>query len=120
MAQNLLAPATSALPGVLVSQQLAASETTQYTCPASTSVKVAGAVLTNTTAGTITVSVSLVKSGGTAGAANRIMSAFSLPAGDDIILSELIGQYLGPGDFVSAIASAATSVAFVMSGVVFS
>ncbi|WP_260938966.1 hypothetical protein [Mycolicibacterium llatzerense] len=34
--------------------------------------------------------------------------------------SELSGQFLGPGDFISALAGTASAVSFVMSGVVFS
>ena len=120
MATQNLFGASSGLPQVLVSQQLANSETTQYTCPASSSVKIGSARLTNTSGGVVTVSISVVKSGGTAGNANRVLSAYSLAAGDGISLDELVGAYLGAGDFVSAIASAATSVSLVMSGVVFS
>lgn len=116
--QNLMG-ATSALPQVLVSQQLAATETTQYTCPANSAVKIATAALTNTSASAITISLSVVKSGGTAGSANRVIS-FILAAGDSTVLQELSGVFLGPADFISAIASAATSVALVISGVVFS
>lgn len=117
--QNLMA-ATSALPQVLVSQQLAATETTQYTGPANSSVKLAEAVLSNTTAAAVTVSVSLCKTGQTAGASNRVVPGYSLAAGDSLVVRQLEGQFLGPGDFISAIASAATSVAFAVSGVVFS
>lgn len=117
--QNLFA-ASSGLPQVLVSHWLAASETTQYTCPANSSVKIAGARLTNTTGSAVTVSISVVKSGDTAGGSNRVLSSYSLAAGDGIALDELKDIFLGPGDLVSAIASAATAVAFVMSGVVFS
>ncbi|WP_260932128.1 hypothetical protein [Mycolicibacterium llatzerense] len=119
MPQNLMA-STSALPQVLVSQQVASSETTQYTGPASSAVKIASAVLTNTTGSPVTVSLSLVKSGGTAGSANRVLSAYSLGAGDSTVVSELSGQFLGPGDFISALAGTASAVSFVMSGVVFS
>lgn len=117
--QNLFA-ASSGLPQVLVSHWLAASETTQYTCPANSSVKIAGARLTNTTGSAVTVSISVVKSGDTAGLSNRVLASYSLAAGDGIGLDELKDLYLGPGDFVSAIASAATAVTLVMSGVVFS
>lgn len=119
MAQNLMA-ASSSLPAVLVSQQLAASETTQYTGPASSAVKITSATLTNTTASAVTVSVSVVKTGGTAGNANRVVSGYSLAAGDSAVLLELIGVFLGPGDLISAIAGTASAVAFVLSGVVFS
>lgn len=117
--QNLMA-ATSSLPQVLVSQQLAATETTQYTGPANSAVKIATAVLTNTSGAAVTVSVSVLKSGQTADGTHRVLSGYSLPAGDSTVLSELAGVFLGPGDFISAIASAATSVTLVVSGVVFS
>lgn len=118
MTNNLMA-ATSAVPQVLVSQQLTASEITQYTVPASTAVKLAGATLTNTSGSGVTASVSLVKAGGTAGSANRVLT-YTLTAGDSVVLTELSNHVLGTADFVSAIASSATSVAFVLSGIVFS
>ncbi|MDF3280501.1 hypothetical protein [Gordonia sp. N1V] len=118
MTQNLMG-ATSALPQVLVSQQLAATETTQYTCPAASAAKIARAVLTNTSGSAVTVSVSMVKSGGTAGAANRVIAPYTLIAGDSIIVDELQGNFLGPGDFVSTLAGTASAVTLVMSGVVF-
>ncbi|OZE39117.1 hypothetical protein CH278_02210 [Rhodococcus sp. 05-2254-5] len=118
MPQNIMA-ATSALPSVLVSQQLTAAEVTQYTCPTASSTKLAAATLTNTSAATVLVSLSLVKSGGAAGAANRVLT-YSLVAGDSITVSELAGHFLGPGDFVSAIAGTAASITLVLSGVVFS
>lgn len=117
--QNLMA-ATSGLPQVLVSQQLASSETTQYTGPANSAVKIAKAVLTNTTASAVTVSVSVCKTGQTAGASNRVVSGYSLTAGDSLVVAQLEGQFLGPGDFISAIAGTATAVTLEASGVVFS
>lgn len=119
MAQNLMA-ATSGLPQVLVSQQLAATETTQYTGPASSAVKIATASLTNTSGSAVTVSVSVLKTGQTADGTHRVLSGYSLAAGDSTVLNELAGVFLGPGDFISAIAGAATSVTLVVSGVVFS
>lgn len=112
--------------GVLVSQQLAATETTQYTAPSTVSgnplksVTIKSAVLTNSSASAVTVSVSVLKSGQTADGTHRVLAAYSLTAGDSAVVAELIGTFLGPGDFISAIASAATSVAFVVSGAVLS
>jgi hypothetical protein len=120
MPATSLMDATLAVPQVLVSQQLASSETTQYTAAALNWVKIASAVLTNTSGSAVTVSISVVKTGGTAGAANRVLSAYSLAAGDSTSLTELAGVFLGPGDFISALAGTATAVAFVVSGVVFS
>ncbi|MEW1880399.1 hypothetical protein AB0O58_11960 [Rhodococcus sp. NPDC080181] len=118
MAQNLMA-ASSGLPSVLVSQQLTAAEVTQYTCPAASAAKLATATVVNTSITATTVALSIVKSGGTAGVANRV-ATFSLAAGDSSVVTELAGHFLGPGDYVSAIAGAASAVTLVMSGVVFS
>lgn len=120
MATQNLMDATSGLPKVLVSQFLANSETTQYTGPANSSVKISSARLTNTSGSAVTVSISLVKTGGTAGNSNRVLAGYSLAAGDGIDLPELAGAFLGPADFVSAIASTGSAVALVLTGVVFS
>lgn len=119
MTQNLMG-ASSALPQVLVSQQLAATETTQYIGPASSSVKVSKATLANTSGAAVTVALSVAKSGQTGGGTNRVLPPFSLAAGDSTVVGELEDQFLGPGDFISAIASTAAAVTLVMSGVVFS
>lgn len=115
--QNLIG-ATSNLPGVLVSQQLAAAETTQYTCPANSAVKVATATLANTSGSSVTVAISVVKSGGTAGNANRAVPTFTLAAGDSTVVNELVGALLGPGDLISTLAGTASAVAFVLTGTV--
>lgn len=115
--QNLLG-ASSNLPKVLLAQYVAATETTQYTCAANSAVRVASATLCNTHTAAITVSVSVVPTGGTAAGSNRILSSYSVAAGDSIRLDELTGALLGPGDFISGIASTASKVAFVVTGAV--
>jgi hypothetical protein len=121
--QNLLV-ATSNLPQVLVSKLMEAGETTQYTCPSGTAaqmsaVKIATATLCNTSAAAVSVSVSLCKNGVTTTAPQfRILSNYSLAAGDSIRLVELNGAMLGPGDFISSTTSAINTVAFVMTGTV--
>lgn len=121
MTQNVI-QATSGLPQVLVSQFIAATETTQYTCPASSSVTVDAVAVANTSGSAVTVSLSLVKSGGTAGSSNRaalFSGSGALAAGDSATVNELEGQKLGPGDFISAIASTGSAVSLVVSGTVF-
>jgi hypothetical protein len=112
--------ATLSKPQVLVAQQLASSETTQYTVAALNWVRIANATLTNTSGAAVTVSMSLVKTGGTAGASNRVLSAYSLQPGDSTVVVELVGHMLGPGDFISAVAGTASAVAFLLSGMVWS
>lgn len=116
MATANLFGASENYPKVLISQQLANSETTIYTCPANTAVVVDTATVCNTSGSTQTVYLSVVKSGGTAGVANRV-AIITLAANDATTVEELVG-YLGPGDFISGYASAATSVAIVIRGAV--
>lgn len=53
---------------------------TMYTVPESSSVIVKNVVLTNTTPQEAAVNVSIVPSGGSVSASNRILSGFSVPA----------------------------------------
>jgi hypothetical protein len=121
MTQNLMA-ASSGLPQVLASQLLTSTaETTLYTCPASSAVKVASANIANTSGAAVTIGVSILKSGQTADGTHRIVPAtFSLAAGDWKKLEELAGHFLGAGDFISVKAGTANGVTVVVSGVVFS
>lgn len=119
MASQNLMISTSGLPQVLIHGRVSNSETTMYTGPADSSVKITGARLTNTTGSAVTVSISVVKTGDSAGASNRVLTDYSLAAKDGVDLDE-VKDFLGPGDFISAIASAATSVNLKLSGVVFS
>ena len=116
MATANLIRATENYPQVLVSQQLANAETTLYTCPASKSVVVDTATVCNTSGSDRTVYLSVVKATGTAGAANRV-AIIALEPNESSDAKELLG-FLGPGDFISGYASAATSVAIVIRGAV--
>jgi hypothetical protein len=108
---------------VLVSQYVAATETTQYTCPAGSAVTIDSATVANDSGNSVDLRVSLVKSGGTAGTSNRVAvfkGTGTLGDGDSAVLSELKGHKLGPGDFISAIASAGSRAVLTLSGTVFS
>lgn len=65
---------------------------------------------TNYSGSTATVSVNLVPSGGVAGNTNLIVKTKSLAPGETYTFPEIVGKFLNPGDFISWIASAATSV----------
>lgn len=123
MANNIMA-ATIAAPQILVSQQLAATETTQYTSPTSpataSGTKISAASLCNSSGSAVTVSLSILKVGQTADGTHRVLSGYALGVGDTLVLEMLKDHFLGPGDFISAIASVATSITLVVSGVVFS
>jgi len=113
-----LKTATSATPKVLVSNYLPSSEAAQYTAAAGSTVRLASAVLVNTDSSARTVTLSIVKTGDSAGGANRILNAYSLAAGAVLDLGAV--GWLGPGDFISGVASVASKVTLVMSGVEFS
>jgi hypothetical protein len=117
--------ATTHTPKVLVQGFLASTETTQYTVPASTWVTLKSCTICNTSVSVVGVSISLVKSGNTAGASSRVLAlTLSAPAtsgvaaGDSFEVTELSNHVMGPGDFISTLASTASVISFVLSGVV--
>lgn len=78
---------------------------TLYTVPASSDLLVKDFDICNTTVTPITVTVYFVPSGGTAGAANSLMSGYSIPAQGLVQWSGT--QVLNAGDFIQVIASSA-------------
>lgn len=111
---------TSLTQALLVSQQLTSTaETTVYTVPANKAVKIAQGSLCNTSGAQVSVSVSLVPSGGTADGTHRVIAGALLDPHDTLSLADYLGGHmLGAGDFISVIASTANVVAVVISGAV--
>jgi len=101
---------------LVAGSQIAAAATTYYTA-VNCRARIDAMAITNTTAGAITVTIHLIASGGTAGVTNCILSAKSIPAGETYIVPGAIGQWLEVGGFIQALASAATSVTLIASGV---
>lgn len=98
---------------VLIPAKIAeGTQTTQYTAPSGTSVAVVIDKFTATNYDTVarTISVNLVTNAGAAGNANLIVKTKSLQPGVTYTFPEIVGQTLGPGDFISTIASNATGV----------
>lgn len=92
------------------------AETTQYTAPAGTRTIIDKFTGTNTTGSPATLTVKLVASGGGAGAANTIVSAKTLAAGEAYTFPEIVGHVLSPGDFVSTLAGTAAAITIRASG----
>lgn len=88
------------------------SETTIYTATSKRTIldKVTGF---SATGGTLTFKI--VPSAGTAGAANTIVTK-TLAAGETYTFPEMVGQILSPGDFISELALAASTVVRRFSG----
>lgn len=94
---------------IIAAQIASNAQTTYYTANAVRTIidKFTG---TNYSAGAVTLSINLVTAGDTAGNQNLIVKAKSLAAGETYTFPEIVGHVLGIGDFISAIASAATSI----------
>lgn len=119
MATPNLSAITTVTPGILASAQLGSGDTTVYTVPASKAAKLAKLVLTNVTGAAVTVSVSIVPTGGTIDGTHRVVSGYSLAAGDTTTVTEVEGCWLGQGDLIAVTTSAAAAVDVLVSGLVF-
>lgn len=96
--------------------QVTNAETTQYTTPAGVRTIIDKFTGTNTSGAPAALTVKLVQSGGAAGAANTIVSAKTLAAGECYTFPEIVGHVLNPGDFLSTLASVTTVITVRASG----
>lgn len=97
--------------------QPAATNTTLYTCPTGTKVKIIAATVTNDTTSAIYISAHRVPSGDSVGDANIITNQKPVGSRESVALWELIGQVLEAGDFISAIAETADQLTVHVSGI---
>jgi hypothetical protein len=97
------------------SAQIAAALTTYYTA---TNVRaiIDKATICNDSAGAVSVDVHIVPQGGTADSTNIVISDKSINADETYTCPELVGHVLESGSFLRAVASAATSLTFRVSG----
>lgn len=106
---------------ILASGQVAATTaTTLYTVPASKEAKISSFALTNTSSSTVTVSVSVVPSGGSVDGTHLVLASYSLAAYDTIshedVLSALKGVYLDTGAFLAVTVGTANAVDYLVTG----
>lgn len=101
---------------LVTGSQIAASATTYYTAT-NVRARIDACSLTNTTGGAITVTMHIVASGGTADATNCVLSSYSVAAGQTYVPPGVVGQWIEEGGTLQALASSATSVTLVASGV---
>jgi hypothetical protein len=100
---------------LIPAKQAENTQTTQYTATNCRAI-IDKFTATNTTAGNVTISVNIVISGGTAAASNLIVDTRSIGPDQTYTFPELVGQVLDAGNFISTIASAATSLTIRASG----
>lgn len=115
---NLLSIA-AVTPKILASAQLVAGDNAVYTAPASKAAKLATIVLCNISASPVVISVSLIPSGGAVDGTHRVISGYSLAAGDSITVNELSGAWMGAGDLLSINAATGTAVDASVTGLEF-
>lgn len=96
--------------------QLAAADTTIYTSAANTFTTITRVVFTNVNTVAVTLTVNVVRSGGSVATTNQVISAYTISAGEAYVAPELAGLILGAGDFISANAGTASSINAVGSG----
>ena len=90
------------------------SETLQFVA---SSVTIIDAVsITNISASSVTLNLSLVSNAGSAGDINRFIKNRGLLPNETYLCPEILGQVLGTGDFISASASASSALNIRASG----
>jgi hypothetical protein len=100
---------------LIASKNAENSQTTQYTASGVRTI-IDKFTATNYAAGAVTLSINLVTLADTAGNQNLTVKTKSLAAGETYTFPEIVGHILNPGDFISTIASAATSINIRSSG----
>lgn len=106
---------TVTVKNIIPRKQAEGAQTAQYTAVNCKAI-IDKFTITNTTGGAVTFSASLVAVGGTANAANTVLTGKSVQAGETYTCPELVGQVLEAGGFISTIAGAATSLTISASG----
>ena len=102
---------TATVKVLIASQNVPNAQTTAYTSPATgRGTLIDKFTATNYSASTVTISVNLITSGDTAGNQNLIVKTKSLAASESYSFPELVGKFLGAGDFISWVASSATAI----------
>lgn len=96
-------------------QQLTASVATYYTTGESR-VLIQKITVCNTTGTSRSFDLHLVPSGGTATALNQVIDARVVGPGETYLCPEAVGHWLETGDTIQAVASAATALSIVGSG----
>jgi len=105
------APTVAALVGA---KYIEAAQTTQYTATALTAI-VDLMTVTNVTASSATFSAHIVTSGGSASAANKVISSREVLPGESFIAYEM-GHTLEAGAFISTSCSAGSALVIYVSG----
>ncbi len=100
---------------IIPAKQAENVQTTQYTAVNCKTI-IDKFTATNTRVNNVALSVNLAGSGGSPGVSNLIVDARTVAPDETYTFPELVGQVLEPGDFISTLAGAATSLTIRASG----
>lgn len=100
---------------IIPAKDAEAVQTTQYTATVVRAI-IDKFTATNYSAAAATISINLVTLATTASDSNLTVKTKSLAAGETYTFPEIVGHVLNPGDFISTIASVATSINIRASG----
>lgn len=100
---------------IIPAKQAENVQTTQYTAVNCKTI-IDKFTATNTSVNNVALSVNLAGSGGSPGVSNLIVDARTVAPDETYTFPELVGQVLEPGDFISTLAGAATSLTIRASG----
>jgi hypothetical protein len=95
--------------------QMQTSQTTQYTASSVRAI-IDKATVTNTDTLPRSFSVNIVNNGGSAANSNQIIENRTVHPDETYTCPELVGQVLEPGQFISTVASAVSSLTLRVSG----
>lgn len=100
---------------IIPAKQAENSQTSQYTSDGVRTIidKFTG---TNTSSTTVTLSVNIIPNAGSAGNGNLIVKEKAIQPGQTYLFQELVGQVMADGDFISTLASTASSITIRGSG----
>jgi hypothetical protein len=91
---------------LILSKQMEAAQTTQYTAPSAGRAVIDKFTATNTTGSTATITVNLIQSLASVGASNVIVSAHDILAGETYTFPELVGHVLEASGVISTLGTA--------------
>ena len=100
---------------IIPAKQAENVQTTQYTAVNCKTI-IDKFTATNTSVNNVALSVNLAGSGGSPGVSNLIVDARTVAPDETYTFPELVGQVLEPGDFISTLDGAATSLTIRASG----
>lgn len=106
---------TVTVKAIIPAKRVETAQTTQYTAVNCTTI-IDKMTVTNTTAANVLLSVNLVSLGGSESDSNLIIDERSIGPGETYVCTEIAGQVLESGGFVSALAGTDTALTIRASG----